>query len=136
MRVPSSHTSPSSGAMSPSMVRSSTVLPEPLPPITARVVPFSRVRLMPRSTGLSSNAFQTSMTSTTARLGSVGAAIRASPEEDDEELGEEEVGDDHRHRHLDHGVGGGAPEPFRPALGGEPVVAADQRDEEAEHDAL
>ena len=45
-------------------MRRSTVLPEPLPPITARVVPLPRARLSPRSTGLVSNGFHTSRTST------------------------------------------------------------------------
>ena len=48
------------------MIRRSTVLPLPLPPMTARTVPWSRDRLTPRSTSLCSKAFHTSRTSTMA----------------------------------------------------------------------
>ncbi len=45
-------------------MRRSTVLPWPLPPITARIVPLARAKLTPRRTGFSPNDFQTSRTST------------------------------------------------------------------------
>src|SRR5204862_309921 len=109
------------------MIRSRTVLPDPLPPITTSVSPLSRLKLTPLSTSTVSKLLRTSTASTSALMPSP-----RRPEEDEEELGEEEVRDDDAHRDLHDGRGGGATEPFRAALDAETVVAADQRDDRAE----
>src|SRR5213594_1112308 len=131
IRVPKRDTSPESGRTRPAMILRSTVLPAPLPPITASVVPRWSSRLMPRSTWLASKDFQTSRSSTRG-----GASMAGSPEQEQEELGQEEVGDDDAHGHLDHRGRRRPPQPLRSSLGGQPVVTADQRDDGAEHHAL
>src|SRR5437667_9024457 len=131
IRVPKSETWPASGRTSPAAILRSTVLPAPLPPMTARVVPSRRSRLTPRRTSFWSKDFRTSRSSTRGPL-----ADSISPEEEEEELSEEEVGHDHRHGHLHHGVGGGAAEAFRPSLRLQAVVAADEGDEPPEDHAL
>ena len=75
-------TSPESGRARPAAMRRSTVLPWPLPPITARIVPLVRAQLTPRRTSFSSNAFQTSRSSTSGRP---RAGHRGSPEHEEEE---------------------------------------------------
>src|SRR6266851_3401981 len=131
MRAPKTCTSPESGCARPEAMRRSTVLPWPLPPITARIVPLGRAKLTPRRTGFSPNAFQTFRTSTSGWPGVIG-----SPVHEEEEPRDEEVRDDHAHGHLHHRRGGRAAEPLGAALGGQAVVAADQGDEPAEDEAL
>ena len=63
--MPKARTSPESGRTSPATWRSSTVLPEPLPPMTTSVSPLSRRNETPRRTSARSNALRTSTTSTT-----------------------------------------------------------------------
>ena len=75
---PKSRICPRSGRMSPAMSRRSTVLPEPLPPMTTSVSPATASSESPRSTWVASKLFRTSTTSMTAptpltRTGSAGA---------------------------------------------------------------
>src|SRR5712692_8484451 len=119
---------PASGCMRPAMSRSSTVLPEPLPPMTTSVSPFWSSSDTPLSTGADSNPFSTPMTSM--------IPLTRSPEHDQQELGEEEVRHDHAHGDVDHGGRRRAPEPLGAALGGQPVIAADQRHHDPEERAL
>ena len=65
MLMPKARTSPESGRMSPATCRSSTVLPEPLPPMTTSVSPLPRRDDTPRSTSARSNDLRSSTTSTT-----------------------------------------------------------------------
>src|SRR5262249_58699734 len=97
MRVPKRDTSPESARINPLVILSRTVLPAPLPPMTARVVPLRRARLTPRRTSFCSKDFRTSESSTRQP-----AAWVISPPENEEQLGQAEVGDDHGHRALDH----------------------------------
>src|SRR5262245_66657162 len=83
---------PASGRRRPAMQRSSTVLPEPLPPITTSVSPFSSANDTPLRTGVVSNPFSTPATSMMPSTG--------SPEDDQQELGEEELRHDHAHGHV------------------------------------
>src|SRR5215471_19796019 len=131
MRVPKRETCPESARINPLVILSRTVLPAPLPPMTASVVPLPRARLTPCRTSFCSKDFRTSRNSTRGPEPWV-----ISPEEEKEELGEEEVGDDHRHGDLDHRAGGGPAESFRASFRLEPVVAADKGDEPAEGHAL
>src|SRR5262249_3794346 len=124
-------TCPESARINPLVILSRTVLPAPLPPMTARVVPLRRARLTPRRTSFCSKDFRTSRSSTRGP-----EAWVISPEEEEEELGEEEVGDDHGHGDLDHRARRGAAEALRSSLRLEPVVAADEGDEPAEGHAL
>src|SRR6266545_6615688 len=128
MLCPKTRIRPASGRRSPAISRSRTVLPEPLPPITTSVSPFSSAIDTPLRTGVASNPFTTSMTSMIAST--------RSPEDDQQELGEEEVRHDHAHGDLDDGGRGGAPQALGAPFGREPVVAADQRHHDAEERAL
>src|SRR5215475_6023632 len=135
MLRPKSRTWPRSGRMRPAISRSVTVLPEPLPPMMTSVSPRSTVSDTPRSTGPASKLFHTSSTSI-RRSPSACVMLSPSPEEDQEELGQEEVRDDDAHGDVHDRVRGGAAEPLGAALGGEAVVTADQRDDDAKEDAL
>ena len=64
MLRPNTRTSPASGRRSPAAWRSSTVLPEPLPPITTSVSPLSSRNDTPRSTSARSNDLRRFTTST------------------------------------------------------------------------
>src|SRR5438046_7459563 len=116
--------------MRPAMTRSRTVFPEPLPPMTTSVSPLNASNDRPWRTSRLSNRFQTSLTSTIAVIALL------SPEEDEKQLGEEEVGDDHPHRDVDDGGRRCPPQPFRASLDAQAVVAAAQRDDAAEEEAL
>src|SRR2546425_806987 len=59
-----------------------------------------------------------------------------APEEDEKQLGEEEVGHDHTHRDVNDRGRRRPPQPFRASLDAEAVVAADQRDDAPEEEAL
>src|SRR5262245_20755035 len=107
MRVPKRDTCPEAALIHTLVILSRTVLPAPLPPMTARVVPLRRARLTPRRISFCSKDFRTSRSSTRGP-----AAWVISPEEEEKELGEEEVGDDHGHGDLDHSVRRGAAEPL------------------------
>src|SRR5262245_10078458 len=130
MLRPNRRTWPASGRKSPAMHRSSTVFPEPLPPMMTRVTPRGSVSDTPRSTSTVSKLLRRSMTSTRGWL------IAVSPEQHEKELGQEEVGDDHRHGHVHDGGGGRAPEALGPAFRAEAVVAADEGHQRAEYQAL
>src|SRR5437879_12265903 len=93
--------------MRPAMCRSSTVFPEPLPPMTTSVSALNASNDRPWRTSRLSKRFQTSLTSTIAVIALL------SPEEDEKQLGEEEVGDDHPHRDVDDGGRRCPPQPFR-----------------------
>src|SRR5262245_14082400 len=99
------------------------------------VSPRSTASDTPRSTGPASKPFHTSSTSI-RRSPTARVMPSPSPEENQEELREEEIRDDDAHGDVHDRVRGGAAETLRAALGGEAVVTADQRDDDAEEDAL
>src|SRR5262245_27980619 len=113
-------TSPRSGTSRPFVVLSSTLLPVPEGPTIESVSPVATVRLTPVSTG-TSNALWMSMYSIT----SVQEQRR-------------EGGVEHQHRddHPHDGPGRGAPDALGAATGLEAHVHGDERDHEAENDAL
>src|SRR5256886_11062895 len=75
--------------MRPAMCRSSTVFPEPLPPMTTSVSALNASNDRPWRTSRLSKRFQTSLTSTIAVIALL------SPEEDEKQLGEEERSEEH-----------------------------------------
>src|SRR5437764_196843 len=92
-----SHTRACTSEMRPATGRRRRVFPERLPPMTTGVSPLNASNDRPWRTSRLSNRFQTSLTSTIAVIALL------SPEEDEKQLGEEEVGDDHPHRDVDDG---------------------------------
>src|SRR5262249_37678558 len=131
MRVSKRDTCPESARINPLVILSRTVLPAPLPPMTARVVPLRRARLTPRRTSFCSKDFRTPRSSTRGRK------ARVIPQKGEEEgLGEEEVGVDHTQGDLDPRARRGAAEPLRASFRLESVVAADEGDEPAEGHTL
>ena len=73
MSTPRVRMRPWSGLMSPAVRRRSTVLPEPLPPITVTVLPRGASRSRPRSTGPAPKPFQIPSSDT------AGSAWRGGP---------------------------------------------------------
>src|SRR3989442_15776205 len=94
MLRPKTRSRPPSGRIRPAPSRSSTVLPEPLPPMMTRVSPLVSVNDTPFKTSFESKFFLTSTAST------MPSAI-VLVEQRQEELGEEEVRDDDGHGHVD-----------------------------------
>ena len=88
------------------MSRSSTVLPEPLPPMTTRVSPLCEHERHAASTSVVVERFHTSITST--------SGSRVLTRTAQEELGQEEVGHDHAHGHVDDGGRRRPPSPSVP----------------------
>src|SRR5690348_11566972 len=129
MGMPKTSMPPASGRISPAMVRRSTVLPEPLPPMITSVSRLSRANETPRSTSVAPKRLRSSVALTMW-------SDTPLPEQHEQELREKEIRHDHAHGHVDDGGGGGAAETFGAALGAEPVVAADQRDQPPEEHRL
>src|SRR6202000_1292852 len=121
---PSTKICPASGFRIPSTHLIITDLPVPEPPMTTTDSPRPSVRSSPSSTTLSPKRFFTPRSST---LGSTFASAMG-----EDHGGEDIVGREHQDRGAEPRVGGGGTHALRAALGVEAVVAAHQRDDEAE----
>src|SRR5205807_8358688 len=102
--------------------RRQPVLPSPLPPKVTRRTPSGTANERPRRTSRPLKPFRRSIASMT------GASVIRSPEQDQQQLGQDEIGDDDARRDLHDGRGRLTPEPLGAAGGGEPVVAPDHGD--------
>src|ERR1700733_6994644 len=129
MRVtssPSTKILPSSARRMPNTHLIITDLPVPEPPITTKDSAAPILRSMPSSTTLSPKRFLTPRSSI---LGVPCAAISVSEQEGGEEIIRGKDQDGRRH----NGIGRRRTHALRAALGMKAVVAAHQRDDEAEH---
>src|SRR5206468_10059904 len=103
---------PLSGRCRPMIWRMRTDLPLPLPPRTTMVSPGRMSKVIPCRTFLGPNALWTSSKRTNPS--SIGR-----DSESEEELGQKEVGDQHRQGRRDDRLGGGAADPIGAPLGGQ-----------------
>src|SRR5262252_10518230 len=123
MSTPSTTTLPRSGTIKPMVWRSNTDLPLPLPPKITMVSPRCTSRSTPLSTLFSPKLLCTSPKR--MKCESIGL-------EDQEELGQEEVGNQDRNRGRHHRLGGRPADPVGSARGPQSVVAGDDGDEKSE----
>src|SRR5262245_38479581 len=119
---------PESGRSMPRIVLIITDLPVPDPPITTIDWPFGTERLMPFRTFFGPKALWTPLR--TIWPASSIVSLR------EQKRGEDEIGGEDEDRRAHHRIGGGAADALRPALRVEAVIAAHERDDEAEHGGL
>src|SRR6267142_1089837 len=128
MRVtssPSMEILPASARRIPSTHLIVTDFPLPDPPMTTMESPSLIVRSTPSSTTLGPKRFFTPLSSILGLFAIVVSAI-------EEERGHQIVGAEDQYRGGNHGVGRGLADALRAAPGVEAVIAAHQRDDEAE----
>src|SRR5581483_3754247 len=124
---PSIRIEPASGWMMPRMHLIITDLPVPEPPITTSDLPLGTSRSTPSSTTLLPNRF---FRPRTLIFRSASAILSSSARE--EEFGEDVVQDQNHDHGRGDGIGRRLADALRAALGIEAVIAAHQRDREAE----
>src|SRR5690606_5564332 len=128
MSSPSTRMRPESGRIRPMMCLSSTDFPEPEAPRMTWMAPFSTVRFRPRRTWFFPKDLWRSTTSMTTRC--IGPSGGAPPGE--HQRGQKVIRDENEDRGEDDRLGGGDPHPPRAARGVVALVAAGEREDEAE----
>src|ERR1700691_2079947 len=135
MSTPLTRTSPEDGFSRPTKVRSSVLLPEPEPPITTTVSPWTISNARPCRTSRSPYCTRRSRTEITEE-GAAGAAILCGPPRQIEQRSEDQIDHDDQKDGDDHRRGGGAPHLFGARAGGEALLTADGGNDQPEDQRL
>src|SRR5580704_4123300 len=134
MSTPLMWTCPEDGFSRPTSVRSRVLLPEPEPPITTAVSPWTMSKVRPCSTSRSPYCTRRSRTEMTGMgAGAVGEVISGGSPCQVEQRSEEQIDQDDQKDGDDHGRGGGASHFFGAGPGGETLLAANRGDDQAKH---